>query len=276
MTTNQKDLDELIKAARDSAAQSEGGNTAVGSAPKAPTGNAPIANTGTSPQKPEGLAKIRTFEHDAKTAIEDTNASLARIKLADDKRERIANNPKSTSKVFWVILAVLILVGGGVTGYLLLTEKSTEQPTVFIDDKPEALISYDSYLDIDISNINMQNDALGTTYIRVFENDTPASLTSVSKETFIALPNILTRNTTDYMYGLHNGTSFLITKTPYQFALPGMLAWEAVHSSGIFSDGFLEDGIIRGTGNVYYAIKNGYVVIARDEQTVRNITNSLF
>ncbi len=287
MTQDPKDLDALIKAARDNAK-----TDAIVTAEKKPTAadttdteaKAESAEPTTPPKEmsaiqPEGLAKIRTFEHDAKTAIEDTNASLARMKLAEDKRERIANNPHRTSKVFWLVLIVLVLIGGGIAGYLVLMQPPKEPAVpVVIDEKPLALVSYDNYIDIDESNLgSLSTEALGITYVRVFNGEASAPLVSVWQNYFSSLPNIIDRNADDYMLGVHNGNTFLIIKTPYNYALPGMLEWEKQNTRKTYTDHFYDRGILRGDGTVFYAIReDGYIVMGTHIQTTTQIANSLF
>jgi len=282
MTTDPKDLDALIKQARDKAVSETGPLPVTSPQNENITADDNIENT-TPKENPiphkEGIAKIRTFEHDAKTAIEDTNASLARMKLAEDKKERIANNPRSSSGLFWTILIILAIIAIGIGAYLFTTKKSSTLPlpTIVTDEKPQTILAYDTIIDSELSNLTtIQNDALGTTYVRVFENETPASFVDTAEVFFGSFENIFDGYETEYMLGLYNGNMFLVADMDYKYGLPGMLSWEKQFRGIEFTDHNIEGGIFRTSETYSYIIlKKGFVIIGTNSDTIQNIARLL-
>jgi len=277
----EKDLETILKETR---------KRALGAA----FSNAPLSdelNTRKA-SDPSKLSNIRTYQNDAQAEIQNKNASLARIKIAKDKNERYLNS-KNSSSIFWIILIVLIIAGIGGAGYVFFTRTPKEKPAV-IETPVVALINYDAIIKTPLQDIlqSRENVENGITYLypQTDNQDITAKVFLDSLE--ITPPDILYRNLDDvFMFGTDKTSlytnSFLILKTNYNYALPGMNEWEEniyESFSHIFSeattdnflDSYLENGTLREGSTLSYAVLGtGYIVISSSAETTRKIAREL-
>ncbi len=267
---NIKDLDRLIAEAREKAK-----NEAV-------IKKASSIELAVKPENDTAkLSAIRTYSYDANEAIKRENASIARIKLAEEKSGRIKNYA-TTNSYFWIILILFLLIGVGAGTYFLISkrEPKTEAEPVFV--KPTTIISYDNYVSSQIENLeqNIIEVRAGISFI-----DLKASQGNIIKrlvpEIISTMPNVLERNlSSDFMIGTieKNAISnpFIILKAPYSYAFVGMTQWEATLQDSVtnifgnttketFKDIWTEKGTSRGNDEISYLItKEGYIIISTD------------
>jgi hypothetical protein len=125
-----KDLDALIASARENA-KKVAEETSVKRASSAELSNRKTIDT-------SKLFAIRTYSFDANEAIKAENASLARIKIAEDKQTRFIRTRQSGG-LFWPILVVLLIIGGWLKFQSFLNYKSKEEIPVVTFTPPKHL-----------------------------------------------------------------------------------------------------------------------------------------
>jgi len=204
------------------------------------------------------IKNLRTFQGDLADAIQDKNASLLSITLAERKRhdERKTQEPKPKitprTKKNFLSLAVsifLVIIGIGAISTILYFKKTSPEPIITAPEEP-AIISYKAkktYLagDFDknkfaeiISSIrsSWQAGSGDIFFIELLKSDEPEPVYLDTQIFFNSLktraPSSLIRAMGDeFMLGLsrtrdNSDTFILIEIDSFEHAFPGMLEWE--------------------------------------------------
>ena len=109
-----KDLDQLIKEARE-AGQKNVIKTQLSSS---------LGAEDNSAVGPKSIPKIRTYGYDAQDAIKKADASLARIKIAEDKLIRSGPRvEKNNLFLFIVIFLIVVGIGGVMYAYIYFNQQ---------------------------------------------------------------------------------------------------------------------------------------------------------
>lgn len=204
---------------------------------------------------------LRTYTSDMADAIRQNEVSVIKIALAEkEKREqetiyKQAEGTK-TSKIFFVIGGVILIIAGIVGSYFLFQKKETAAPIV--TNNFDTLINYDSYSNIDVTNITNQNDLLNIVKKNNLSNDGQIKALFFSKkineleeklntEDFLSLiessaPSALVRSLSDkYLLGQYLSlekiyVKFLIFETNnYTQTYASMLEWEKTLLKDLFT-----------------------------------------
>ena len=240
---------------------------------------------------PKKLPKIRTYSYDAQKAIEDSNASIARLKVSQDKQKRTGQ--KIGGKSIFAFIALMLIVIGVVAVGMVYMNREVAEPVPVIVERT-TIIPFDEI-------IESGNDTLeglfgqvalsdGITYL-LNEN---ISIDNLREEYLGSIPGIVARNLSgEFMYGTFstagNHTPFLILKSEYKFAFPGMQQWEEklgedlseilalnIEQNDIFLDVPNQNFIIRTDGVVSYGIhRDGYIVVSGNVSVIENILSEL-
>jgi len=277
-----KNLDELIANARTVAQQKAATETTTKEAVR--TQNTQQTRPAQTAQ--DSTPKIRTFEHDAKVALSEKDASLARIHIAEQKKQNLSGTEHS-SGLFWTVLIILLACAGAGVVYIILHNQTPTIETVTTEYLPQSLLSYDTFVDIPAEQFILPDTSVGIVYLRlVTDTNETALFQTLRSDIYADIPNILVRNTTDYMLGIRSGNPFLVLKVPYVYSLTAMREWEKtripntsiwdISTENTFQDYFIEKGTLRGNGSVYYAVlKNGTTVISQSFDDMRALLGSL-
>lgn len=203
---------------------------------------------------------LRTYTSDMADAIRQNEVSVIKIALAEkEKREqetiyKQAEGTK-TSKIFFVIGGIILITAGVVGSYFLFQKKETAAPV--ITNNFETFINYDSYSNLDVTNITNQNDLLKITTENNLSNDGQIKALFFSKKIneleeklntkdFLSLiqsnaPGALVRSLSDkYLLGQYitlekKSVKFLIFETNnYTQTYASMLEWEKTLLKDLF------------------------------------------
>jgi hypothetical protein len=239
---------------------------------------------------PKSLPKIRTYTNDTATALNQSNADAARIKVSRYKRN--TQQAPSGKKDFFIFI-VLVLGIIGLIGVYMTYIKTSQNETVVIESEEtikKTLISFDEIIESKdnspeklLSQVKLEN---GITYIL----SETYSIENITDRYFEKIPNVLERNlSSEFMLGSlttnNQHSPFLILKTSYKFALPGMQSWEenllddlnnlfviSSFARGTFLDVPNANSIIRTNELIIYGItQNGEIIISDKLDTVEKI-----
>jgi RNA-binding protein YhbY len=110
---------------------------------------------------------LRTYTSDMADAIRDNEASVIKIALAEkDKREREVVYEQAegttTSKTFYVIGGIILIVCALVGSYFLFQKKKINDTPQPIINNIDTFISYDSQIHIDVTNATNSKELIET------------------------------------------------------------------------------------------------------------------
>lgn len=237
---------------------------------------------------PKKLPKIRTYSYDAKKAVEDSNASGTRIRVSQDKQKRTGRKIEGKG-IFALVALVLIVLGiGGV--YMIFMNQEPEAAPESIIVERNAILDYDQIIESTNDSFPEMFSQISTSNGITYIFNESVDIRNLSHEYLQNIPGILSRNlSNEYMYGAVStdvvNVPFLILKSSYKFALPGMQQWEGNISEDLSELLFLAETpkdifldvphpteIIRTDGSVVYAAtKSGYIILSRDVDVVNRI-----
>jgi len=283
---NSKDLDALIASARENA-KKVAETTEVKRASSVELSNRKTIDT-------SKLFAIRTYSYDANEAIKNENASMARIKLAEDKQTRFIKTNQSNG-LFWPILVVLLIIGAAGSSFIFLNSKPKENIPAVTFTPPKTFIEYDNYTKTTKEDFvsAIKETKSGVTYVLVLENDS-----LIKTDTFLKLikatpPAQLERNLdSNFMLGtIDTGSGispFVILKSSYSYAFAGARDWEntlaksfenifnSENNNGAFTDLPTQKGVTRGNENIVYSVfSNGYILVAKDLFVIEKVSESI-
>ena len=200
---------------------------------------------------------IRTYEGDIAEALARKNTSVAKITIAENKKEtgeeRITNAPqkkKGNNFIMLILSLVFISAGIGIVYYLYLQSPLALPPVSENPIKISNIINADIQKNISVDNLSTNEiiNKINTTLIK--ENTNPNSITellitknvenvktNINGNEFIALldteaPDIFTRSIDkSWMLGINNDNSqntpfIILTSDFFQNTYAGMLQWE--------------------------------------------------
>ena len=243
---------------------------------------------------PKKLPRMRTLGGDTEDTLRKSNANETRLNVSR-YRQTHGHSQTSRGKDYFIFVILLLAIGSLAGVYFAyIYEKPETTPVVVEEPKILTLIDYDEI-------IKSNNDSLSDLLQRVELGD---GVTYVYNETvsvenilqdFGNIPDVLARNISSrFMVGsLSNNfekSPFIILKSSYKFALPGLQAWEnslaqdlenIFSLNNIFSEEMFLDvpnsfGIIRTNGLVTYGInKEGGIILSDEPNVVIEILSKL-
>lgn len=204
-------------------------------------------------QKASGL---QTFSHDMATAMKDSQGSVVKIAMAEQKKreeDMLFNSPSAPANKRYLLVTIILvafsLLAIGLY-FFLRTDTSTPATTTTETQAISSLIRAESHTAValdstssDILRSRIAAASIATTGIRgtidelYFVPRAGAPYGSVSVNTFwnligTTMPGSLSRTFGNkYMYGVYEGAAtkvpfILMTTDSYQSAFAGMLDWE--------------------------------------------------
>jgi hypothetical protein len=205
-----------------------------------------------NPSDPE-LAIIRTYKHDVAQAIQDKNASLVSIAMAEKRRqeqeEQLHPHHSFPIEKIAIGLISILLIAGGATVIGLFFYNNAQQPTPITVNILKKIIIFDNETELDLTKTTRENfpdklelikttltNSNSMTSINLMLNTATDKKKATASEFFNILKTkaesaLLRSFDKDYALGLYKNSDqiepFLIIKTSlFDNAFAGMLVWE--------------------------------------------------
>lgn len=201
----------------------------------------------------ENIKVLRTYTSDMADAIRTNEASVIKIALAEKEKkekEEIFQKAEGTplSKTFLVIGGIILIALAIFASYFLLQKKKElDTPSVVIKDE-ETFISYDSFKNVDVTNVKNIDDFIGILNQQIFEKSGLLNVfflkkivgeqkQEITSENFLSLikaeaPGSLVRSLSGkfllgkYQTPVDSGTFIIFDTDNYNQAYASMLSWE--------------------------------------------------
>ena len=246
------------------------------------------------------IKPLRTYRGDVEEAIQNKNASVTSIAIAEKKRKETRGEKTSTKKRVGpqntlIIILILVLVIAGTGSLFIFLYAKYEQSKAVITLYKQTIVPSDTGTQITFvpdsiiqNRLSIRENILSTeakigsvVYFDLIKNMggeklAPASVPVSELVSVIApsIPSYLERSfEKDYMLGLYvlsGNEPFLIIKTnSYETAFSGMLAWEETLLSDATSVFFASDQVFATTTKA--TIFEDKIVKNKDTRIAKNI-----
>jgi len=215
-----------------------------------------------------GIPTIETYMSDMADAVRNQEASVVKIAAEEQKRRErggyYKNGPqkKSNLKPWFTIGGIILILGAIFIFYSLSQKKKSANEPVEVVAIDNSLISYDSKVNLDATNITTKDGLTNLVNKSLDQKSAPQSIKEINltkqdgdtvsnlslNDIFsilkTAAPGSLLRSFGEnYMLGIYtppnqdeSNNLFIIMKTKdYDLAYAGMLSWEKTMVSDLFS-----------------------------------------
>ena len=215
-----------------------------------------------------GIPTIETYMSDMADAVRNQEASVVKIAAEEQKRRErggyYKNGPqkKSNLKPWFTIGGIILILGAIFIFYSLSQKKKSANEPVEVVAIDNSLISYDSKVNLDATNITTKDGLTNLVNKSLDQKSAPQSIKEINltkqdgdtvsnlslNDIFsilkTAAPGSLLRSFGEnYMLGIYtppnqdeSNNLFIIIKTKdYDLAYAGMLSWEKTMVSDLFS-----------------------------------------